>query len=171
MLKMIGRSKSIMLLFATLLIAIGMQLPLHAGTNQFLFDMAAIKDPGSLAVKLQDTRAIVSKSIAGQLSSDTQRLLGEYDGASDPSLDLQKALLSDLNRLLQAGSLYHAQSFADIQLSEQTQALIAQNPQNGEALVRLNRFLLADAILMNSHRFQSNRPLNLLRGLRCAEKI
>ena len=145
MLKMIGRSKSITLLFAILLIVIGMQLPLHAGTNQFLFDMAAIKDPGSLAVKLQDTRAIVSKSIAGQLSSDTQRLLGEYDGASDPSLDLQKALLSDLNRLLQAGSLYHAQSFADIQLSEQTQALIAQNPQNGEALVRLNRFLLSDA--------------------------
>ena len=72
-------------------------------------------------------------------------MLGEYDGASDPSLDLQKALLSDLNRLLQAGSLYHAQSFADIQLSEQTQALIAQNPQNGEALVRLNRFLLSDA--------------------------
>ena len=145
MLKMIGRSKSITLLFATLLMAIGMQLPLHASTNQFLFDMDAIKDPGSLAVKLQDTRAPVSKSIAGQLSSDTQRLLGEYDGASDPSLDLQKALLSDLNRLLQAGSLYHAQSFADIQLSEQTQALIAQNPQNGEALVRLNRFLLSDA--------------------------
>ena len=145
MLKMIGRSKSITLLFATLLIVIGMQLPLHAGTNQFLFDMAAIKDPGSLAVKLQDTRAPVSVSIAIRLSGDTQRLLGEYDGASDPSLDLQKALLSDLNRLLQAGSLYHAQSFADIQLSEQTQALIAQNPQNGEALVRLNRFLLSDA--------------------------
>ena len=145
MLKMIGRSKSITLLFAILLIVIGMQLPLHAGTNQFLFDMAAIKDPGSLAVKLQDTRAPVSVSIAIRLSGDTQRLLSEYDGASDPSLDLQKALLSDLNRLLQAGSLYHAQSFADIQLSEQTQALIAQNPQSGEALVRLNRFLLSDA--------------------------
>ena len=33
----------------------------------------------------------------------------------------------------------------NIQLSEQTQALIAQNPQSGEALVRLNRFLLSDA--------------------------
>ena len=64
MLKMIGRSKSITLLFAILLIVIGMQLPLHAGTNQFLFDMAAIKDPGSLAVKLQDTRAIVSVNLS-----------------------------------------------------------------------------------------------------------
>ena len=156
MLRMIGRlkthylrlhlqSKTITLLFATVLMAMGLQLTLHAGTNKFLFDMDAIKDPGSLAVKLQDTRATVSKSIAVQLSSDTQRLLGEYDGASNPSLGLQKALLSDLNRILQAGSLYHAQSFADIQLSEQTQALIAQNPQNGEALVRLNRFLLSDA--------------------------
>ncbi len=156
MLRMIGRlkthylrlhlqSKTITLLFATVLMAMGLQLTLHAGTNKFLFDMDAIKDPGSLAVKLQDTRATVSKSIAVQLSSDTQRLLGEYDGASNPSLDLQKALLSDLNRLLQAGSLYHAQSFTDIQLSEQTQTLIAQNPQSGEALVRLNRFLLSDA--------------------------
>ena len=41
-------------------------------------------------------------------------------------------------------SLYDAQLFANIELGEQTQALIAENPQGGEALVRLNRCLLAD---------------------------
>ena len=156
MLKMIGRlkihylrlhlqSKTITLLFATVLMAMGLQLTLHAGTNQFLFTMDAIKDPGSLAVKLEDTRAPVSQWIASQLSEDIQWLLVEYDGASDPSAKLQEALLADLNRLLQAGPLYDAQVFADTELSEQTQTLIAQNPKSGEALVRLNRSLLAAA--------------------------
>lgn len=145
MLKMIGQSKSTTLLFVTLLMVIGLQLTLHAGTAQFLFDMDGIRDPGSLAVKFQDTRAPVSQLIASQLSEDGQELLVGYDGISDPSPKLQEALLANLNRLLQAGSLYDAQVFADIELSEQTQALIAQNPKSGEALVRLNRSLLSDA--------------------------
>lgn len=156
MLKMIGRlkthylrlhlqGKTITLLFTTVLMAMGLQLPLHAGANQFLFDMDGIKDPGSLAVKLEDTRAPVSQWIASQLSEDMQWLLVGYDGASDPSAKLQEALLADLNRLLQAGPLYDAQVFADIELSKQTQTRIAQNPKGGEALVRLNRSLLAAA--------------------------
>ena len=136
---------SLTLLITTLVTIIGSQLPLHAGTDQFLFDMDSIKDPGSLVVKLQDTRAPVSELIASQLSEDMQWLLVGYDGASKPSAKLQKVLLSDLNRLLQAKSLYDAQLFANIELSEQTQALITQNPQGGEALVHLNRCLLSDA--------------------------
>ncbi len=156
MLKKIGRLKihylrlhvqvkTITFLFATVLMAMCLQLPLHADANQFLFTMDAIKDPGSLAVKLEDTRAPVSQLIASQLSEDIQWLLVGYDGASDPSPKLQKALLAELNRLLQAGPLYDAQVFADIELSEETQTLIAQNPKSGEALVHLNRFLLAAA--------------------------
>ena len=134
MVKMILRSKPITLLLATLLMVMVSQLMLHANTNQYLFNIDTITDPGSLAVKLQDARAAVSKSIAEQLSEDTQWLLIGYDGASIPSVDLQKALLADLNRLLETGSLYDVQLFADVQLSEQTQTLIAQNPQGGEAL-------------------------------------
>ena len=145
MLKTIERSKPITLLFVTVLMAMCLQLPLHAGTNQFLFTMDAIKDPGSLAVKLEDTRAPVSQLIASLLSEDIQWILVGYDGVSDPSPKLQKALLADLNQLLQAGPLYDAQLFTDIELSKQTQTLIAQNPKSGEALVRLNRFLLSDA--------------------------
>ena len=144
MAKTIGRSTRIMLL-ATLFIAIATQLPLHAGTDQFLFDMEAIQDPGSLLVKLQDTRAPVSEFIASQLSEDMQWVLLGYNGTSTPSPQQQEVLLADLNRLLQMDSLYDAQRFADIELSEQTQALIAENPQSGEALVRLNRCLLSDA--------------------------
>ena len=143
--KLLVRGRTVILLLATLLVTTSLQLDTFAGTNQFLFSVDALKDPGSLAVKLQDTRAAISTSIAAQLSVETQQLLNEYDGASSPSLDLQQALLADLNRMLQTQSLYDAQLFTGIQLSEQTQVLIAENPQSGEALVRLNRGLLADA--------------------------
>ena len=136
---------SLTLLITTLVTIMGLQLPLQAGTDQFLFDMDAIKDPGSLVVKLQDTRAPVSEFIASQLSEDMQWVLIGYDGASIPSPQQQKVLLSDLNQLLQAGSLYEAQRFANVELSEQTQTLIGQASQSGKALVRLNRCLLADA--------------------------
>ncbi len=138
-------SRTITLLFATLLILLSTQLASHADTNHLLLSEDDLKDSGSLAVKLQDTRAVISEYIAPQLSAETQQLLGEYDGISNPSAELQKALLDDLNRLLQVGPLYDAESFADIELSEQSQEFLAQNPQSGEALVRLNRLLLADA--------------------------
>ena len=136
---------SLTLLITTLVTIIGSQLSLHAGTDRFLFHMDAMKDPGSLIVKLQDTRAPVSKFVASQLSDDMQWVLLGYNGTSTPSAQQQKVLLSDLNQLLQMDSLYDAQRFADIELSEQTQALLTQNPQSGEALMRLNRCLLADA--------------------------
>lgn len=132
-------------LLATLLITVGIQGVLGADTGQLLFEAKDIKDVGSLAVKLQDTRAVISQYIAAQLSAETLQLLEEYDGISRPSPDLQKALIANLNRLLEAGSLYDALSFVDIELSEQSQLLLRQNPESGEALVRLNRFLLADA--------------------------
>ena len=85
-------------------------------------------------MKLQDTRAAIPQSIAAQLSDETQQLLREYDGISNPPLELQKALLNDLNRLLQASLLYDAQSLGNIKLSKQTQELLAQNPQNWRSI-------------------------------------
>ena len=145
--KTILRLKTHVLLntIATLLIVILLSLTsvTFADGNQLLFHLEDFKDPGSLAVKLQDIRAVVSKPIVAQLSAETQRLLDEYDGISNPSPVLQKALRDDLNRLLQVPSLYEAQHLANIELSEQTLELLVQNPQSGEALVRLNRLLLA----------------------------
>lgn len=50
-----------------------------------------------------------------------------------------------MNRLIREVPLYDAQQFAEIELSEQTRALLEQNPQRGEAPVRLNRHFLAAA--------------------------
>ena len=132
-------------LFTTLFLVIGIHLSLQAGTSELLFDEDAIQDPGSLIVKLQDTRAPVSELIASQLSEDMQWVLLGYNGTSNLSPQQQEVLLSDLNRLLQGNSLYDTQRFANIELSEQTQVLIAENPKSGEALIRLNRCLLSDA--------------------------
>lgn len=131
-------------LFTTLLMTISLQLATRADTDQFLLHTEAVKDLGSLAVKLQDPNAVISQYIVGQLSAETQQLLGEYDGVSRPSQELQEAFFADLNQLLQAVSLYDTERFANINLSEQTQELIEQNPQSGGALIRLNWLLLAD---------------------------
>lgn len=134
-------------IFTVLLVAMLLNLSsvAFADKNLLLFHPTDIKDLGSLAVKFQDTRAAVSNFIASQLSDKTQQLLSEYNGISSPSSALEQAVLTDLNRLLQDVSFYDTQTFANIELSEQTQILIAQNPQSGETLVRLNRLLLADA--------------------------
>ena len=131
----------------TLLLAILLNLSpaTFADDSLILFHSTDIKDLGSLAVKFQDTRAAVSKFITARLSDKTQQLLSEYNGSSRPASALEKAVLTDLNHLLQHSALYATQIFTDIELSEQTQALIAQKPENGETLVRLNRSLLADA--------------------------
>ncbi len=133
------------LLLAVLLMSICLTQTIYAYINEHFFSTDTLKDPGSLAVKLQDPRAAVSVSIALRLSQDTQELLGEYDGRSHPSSDLQNALLADLNRMLPTQSLYAAENFSGIPLREHTQALLREKPQSRDALVRLNRFLLADA--------------------------
>ncbi len=139
----ISNSRSLLLFtLTTLLILTSAAL---ADENQFLLHLEDLKDPGSLAVKLQDTRAAISQYIAAQLSAETQQLLDEYDGISSPSGELRKALLNDLNRFLQVGPLYDAESFADIRLSEGTQEFLAQNPESGDSLIHLNRLLLTDA--------------------------
>ncbi len=132
----------LMLLLAALL---NLTSVAFAQENQLLFHLEDFKDPGSLAVKLQDSRASLAKFLTSQLSAKTQQLLTAYDGTSLPPSALQKELLADLNRLIQEGSLYDDQHFASIPLSKQTQKLLAQNPEKGEDLIRLNRFLLADA--------------------------
>lgn len=137
-------NKIVMLLLAGLLIIINSGTVV-ADEGEFLFRKNAFLEPGSLAVKLQDTRVPLSKFLVSRLSAETQQLLTGYDGINLPSSELLNLLLTDLNRLLQEGSLYNEQYFASIPLSEQTQKRLAQNPQIGEDLLCLNRFLLADA--------------------------
>ena len=138
-------SRIVMLLLLVSLTIISSRTSIFADGNSLLFQEADLLDPGSLAVKLQDTRAPFSKFLSSQLSAKMHQLLIEYDGVSIPSSTLQKELLTSLNKLLQESSLYNEQHFANILLDEQTQALLTQKPHSGDDLIRLNRLLLADA--------------------------
>ena len=138
-------SKIVIFLIVVPLIIISTKTTIFADRNSLLLRKADLLDPGSLAVKLQDTRAPFSEFLALQLSAKTHQLLAEYNGASVPSSALQNELLRDLNKLLQESSLYNEQHFVNVPLDERTQELFTQKPHTGDALIRLNRFLLADA--------------------------
>lgn len=58
----------------------------HGSGNPHLFQLGALTDPGSLAVKLQDTRAAFSTALAAQLGAETQRRLGNMMGPAPPRL-------------------------------------------------------------------------------------
>jgi YidC/Oxa1 family membrane protein insertase len=116
-----------------------------------LFGVGDFKDIASLAVKLQNARDPLSQYLREQFSEETRLLLDGYDSSIPVSqqlqkaLQLQEALVDELNPLLQKGdSLYDEQLFAHVALTEETRKLIAENP-TGEELVRLNRMLLEDA--------------------------
>jgi len=97
-----------------------------------------------LAVKLREASDPLSQYFRGKFSKETSRLLDEYDGSIPPSEVLQRALIDELNRLIEGDCLYEKQRFAQVELAEETRTLIEENPQ-GEVLILLNRWLLEDA--------------------------
>lgn len=83
-----------------------------------------------------------SRFLWSQLTPETQDKLRECTNATP--LPERQAFVSELNRILQNGSIYDSKRFAGIKLSSETKAILAQKPQD-LALVRLNRRLLEDA--------------------------
>ena len=109
-----------------------------------LFQVSDFKDLSGLIIKLQKAQDPLSQYLRDQFSEETLRLLDEYNGQGPPSEALQKALIDELNRILQNGSLYDEQRFENIKLSDDVLELIEGNPQ-GQDLVELNRMLLEEA--------------------------
>jgi len=85
----------------------------------------------------------LSQNLLKNFSVPTQELLNRYSSGT-PSEELQVALIWELNQILRGLSLYDREFFSQIELSQETQQLLASNPQ-GENLVRLNRLLLEAA--------------------------
>ena len=82
-------------------------------------------------------------------------------------------MLADLNPSAPSGSgsTMH-EVFTSIELSEETQALITQNPKNGDALVRLNRSLLADAYPHELASLSAEKRVEDFKGLEtCRENL
>ncbi|MDQ6643430.1 MAG: hypothetical protein M3Y76_03195, partial [Chloroflexota bacterium] len=100
-----------------------------------------ISDFAGLIRELKDKNNPVSGYLLAHFSVETQQLLAKYKTSDPVSAELQQALLKELNHLIQYGSLYDPQRFAQVTLSEETKKSI-QEMQPGQDPSRLNRLLL-----------------------------
>ncbi|MCL5236881.1 MAG: LPS assembly lipoprotein LptE [Nitrospirae bacterium] len=129
-------------------------------SSHILFTIKDIKDPGSLALKLQEPKDSLSRYIREQLSPAAYRLVDKYNPSEKALEPLKNALIKELNTLLQGPSLFNEERFASVMLSENTRELIRQNPK-GTDRVRLNRQLLEEAYpdeLAKLHKKPASEP-------------
>jgi hypothetical protein len=98
----------------------------------------------SLIIKLKEASDPLSQYLREHFSHRTQGLLDRYDRHSTPSEELQQAVMAELKRQIERGSLYDEQRFALITLTDGTRRLLEKNPQ-GKDLMQLNRWLLEEA--------------------------
>lgn len=90
----------------------------------------------------QDGDAVV-RHVRSLLQPETLQQLTAYDPANPTPERLRDMLVMEFNRLLLLAPLYEPSRCEGIKLGEETQRMIAQNPQ-GEALIRLNMKILED---------------------------
>jgi hypothetical protein len=114
--------------------------------------MGSVKHPARLIHSLLDEENPVSRYLMGTTAPPTSREFGadislqlrDYEKQDQPTPDLLKALVMELNQIIAGPSLYEGNRFRTVQLSAATQELMRQNP-NGAELFRLNRTLLQSA--------------------------
>src|SRR5215212_8477865 len=107
-------------------------------------DLMDLADPGGLIARLRGASDPLSGYLLRErFSPETRRLLYEHAPTSS-TIALQRVLIEELNRIVRGASIFDEDRFADIQLSEQTQALLDSEPR-GNDLLQLNRRLLEEA--------------------------
>jgi hypothetical protein len=79
-----------------------------------------------------------------KFTPDTQKLVTSFSNKKGEAAKLQSALCDELNRIIQAGSIYQADRFAAVKLTDETKKLV-EGKQAGMVPMRLNRVLLEEA--------------------------
>ena len=110
-----------------------------------------VVDLKTLAGKLKQPANAISAFIKTNLSPATLAALENYQGKAANAPAFQTNLVADLNGLVSGASIYTPERFAGVFLYADTKALLAQNP-SGDALLRMNRLLVADAYPMELSR-------------------
>jgi len=95
----------------------------------------------ALADQLRRQSDPVSRFLWSQFSEPARRVLTDTNSTLEQR---QSVLVGDLNKILQGKSIYDAQRFAAVSLSEKARGLITQELE-GDKLTLLNRLLLEDA--------------------------
>lgn len=108
------------------------------------FCNADLKDPNNLAIKLLYAHDPISQYLFEHFSMNTQQLLNKFDGTKSISKELQKALVDELNQVLQDNCLFNEKRFAGVVFKiAKIHEFINQNPK-GNDLSKLNRLLLEE---------------------------
>lgn len=108
----------------------------------------------SLVAAMTNHSDLLSGYLWSNLSAQAQAILAATNATFQQA---QYILLTNFNGLIQAGPLYETNRFAPVSLSGRTRRLLLRNPQSGDLLVRLNRFLLEDAYPQGLARLRSSR--------------
>ena len=129
----------------------------RAGDN--LFNMDELKDPEGLIVKLRNGSDPLSNYVREQFSSKTKEMLETYNDSHPPSNSLRKALLDELNKLLEKESFYKEELFAHVELTKEIKGLLLKNFQDRE-VIRLNRLLMESVFPQELAKSQKRSPLS-----------
>jgi sugar phosphate permease len=123
-------------------------------TRPILFRTSDLKDPSGLAIQLRDDQNSLSKHLRLQFSSESRQLLNAYDGEGPVPEPLHRAMVQELNTVLQGPWLYSEENFASVQLSARTSTnignLLDKPPEEqekelkGSNLISLNKILLQE---------------------------
>jgi Na+/proline symporter len=117
-------------------------------TQEFVptrFGVIDLEDARGLADKLRLGEDPVSAYLRKQLSPGTLARLAQFKGRRQPSSQLKRGIIDDLNSVVTGQeSIYNAARFANVKLSSQTKELI-EGDAKGRDLSRLNLSLIQDA--------------------------
>jgi preprotein translocase subunit SecA len=126
-----------------------------------------IREPFALARKLHAGRDAVSRYLHGRLSPETRQTMEVdlFEGATTISEKLAEALVADLNQVIAGPSIYDAQRFASVVLSDEAREMLANGESAGASTSMLNRRLLESAYPRELARGYSPAEAQLVREL------
>jgi ACS family hexuronate transporter-like MFS transporter len=117
-------------------------LAILAPTFSAQFSGSSFTNSSSLIEKLRSSFDPVSRYLWDRFSAQSQKVLTDPNSTSRQQQD---ALIGGGDNVLRGPSIYDAQRFAGVTLSEKTLTRKSQNPRDQKDLIRLNRLLLEDA--------------------------
>jgi YidC/Oxa1 family membrane protein insertase len=124
-----------------------------AAGSDWLLAASDLTDAAALALKLRAAQEGLGRYFYDRLSTETKAALSQFNGSREVPEPLIKALVTDLNRVLEGASLYQENRdyYLRVMLSEPTRRVIQQARWLEDA-VRINRLLLQEAFAREIHK-------------------
>ena len=108
-------------------------------------NISQIMNSADLLTKLRDAKDPPSKYLRDKFSPEMQNMLIQYNDESQPSNELLRKLVYELNELIRGPVFFDKHIFQNVKLSETTNDLLMLRKQGISEDPRLNRLLVDDA--------------------------